>query len=105
MGGMINPDINDTAPITVPPPSEEQPKPMGKKRSPWKSLTLLGILVLILIGATSAYAGYSSGITQRKQAESSLVAVKAAEQFELAENDIADGQYQHARERLEYCAA
>lgn len=104
MGGMTNPDIKDTVPFTVPPSAEEPPRPVGKKRSPWKSLTLLGILALILIGATSAYAGYSSGIAQRKEAESSLASVRAAEQFDLAVQDIAGGEYQHARQRLEYVA-
>lgn len=104
MGGMTNPEIKDTVPFTVPPSSEEPPKPVGKKRSPWKSFTLVGVLILILIGATSAYAGYSSGITQRKQAESSLASVRAAEQFDLAVQNITDGDYQHARQRLEYVA-
>lgn len=102
---MENLDLNDTAPFPVPPASvDEPPKPVEKKRSPWKRFTLLAILALFLIGALSAYAGYSSGIAQRQQAEVALISAKASEQFELAIQDIANREFQRARQRLEYVA-
>jgi hypothetical protein len=105
MGDMANSDLNDTVPFTVtPPPEETQVQPKDKKRSPWRMITLLGIIALVLIGALSAYAGYASGISQRKAAEVALTTEKAKEQFDLAIKDINDGQYQRARQRLEYVA-
>lgn len=105
MGGMANFDINDTTPIPVLPPAEEgEPEKKSKKRSPWKIVALVAVLVFILIGVTSAYAGYNSGINQRKEAEVALVASKAAEQYDLAVQDIANQEYQRARQRLEYIA-
>ncbi|MBP1694179.1 MAG: hypothetical protein H6Q37_2062 [Chloroflexi bacterium] len=104
MGRMANSDINDTVPFSVDTSSDGQPTPTKKKRSPWKSLVLLGILALILIAATSGYAGYAKGITNRKEAEAALSSSKAAEQFDLAIVDIGNEQYQHARQRLEYVA-
>jgi len=104
MGRMANSDINDTVPFPVDAPPDEQPSPTKKNRSPWKSLVLLGILALVLIAASSGYAGYAAGITNRKEAEAALTSSKAAEQFDLAVADISNGQYQHARQRLEYVA-
>ncbi len=104
MGDMANLDINDTTPITVTPPEAEKPAPQGKKRSPLKMITIIGILTLLLIGVFSAYAGYAAGIDQRKEAETALTTVKSSEQFDLAVKDINDGQYQRARQRLEYIA-
>lgn len=103
MGRMANPDINDTVPFVVP-PDESSSKPAGKPGNPWTKMTLAGLLVLILIGAISAYAGYSSGITRRQQAEQAQYKSVAAEQFDLALQDIEVGRFQKARERLERVA-
>jgi hypothetical protein len=105
MGDMANPDIHDTVPFTVtPPPEEGQSLPKSKKRSPWRLITLLGIVALVVIGLASAYVGYASGISERKAAEAALITGRAKEQFDLAVTDINEGQYQRARQRLEYVA-
>ena len=65
-------------------------------------LVLLGILALIVIGAVSAAAGYRSGIGQRMQAESVLVAQSIQEQFQLGLQDMEEGRYDLARQRFEY---
>jgi tetratricopeptide (TPR) repeat protein len=102
---MENSDTNDTVPYDVTPePVAEAPQPVKKKRSRLPIITLLGILFLIVVGAVSAYAGYAAGINQRKDAETALVTAKSQEQFDLAVQDLADGQYQRARQRLEYVA-
>ncbi len=62
----------------------------------------LGVLLLALIAAGSAYAGYNSAIDQRTRYESTLVAGEAANQYILAQQDIALGNYDRARQRLEY---
>jgi hypothetical protein len=62
----------------------------------------VGLLLLILIAVASALAGYSSGIGQRKRAESTQVAAQLDNQYNLALQEIEAGQYGRARQRLEY---
>jgi tetratricopeptide (TPR) repeat protein len=64
--------------------------------------TLLGILALILIAAASAAAGYRSGILQRQRAEATQVAGSLQTQYELALQEMEAGQYNRAKQRLEY---
>jgi tetratricopeptide (TPR) repeat protein len=82
--------------------SEEQNPRLKKKRGPELKLTLLGIVALILIAAISAFGGYQSGITLRTHAQSTEVALQAQQQFELGVQDMADEQYDRARQRFEY---
>ncbi len=95
-------DTIPTPPVEVQP--EIQPVHAYKKRLRWKRITFLGILALLLVALLSAFIGYSSGINQRKNAEASLVAQQAREQFDLAQQDLDMGQYLRARQRLEYIA-
>jgi len=62
----------------------------------------LGVLVLVLIAAGSAFAGYNSAIEERTHYQSTLVAGEASNQYVLAQQDIALGNYDRARQRLEY---
>jgi tetratricopeptide (TPR) repeat protein len=62
----------------------------------------LAVLLLALIAAGSAYAGYNSAIGQRTHYQSTLVAGEAANQYILAQQEIAVGNYDRARQRLEY---
>jgi len=59
-------------------------------------------MALLVIGAVSAAAGYRSGIEQRKQAESVLVAQSLQEQFQLGLQDMEAGRFDLARQRFEY---
>lgn len=101
---MANSDTYDTVPVPVETPGVDPTPKEPKRRQPWKLLTLIGILALFLIAIGSAYAGYAAGINQRKNAEIALSSQQAVEQFELAVEDINNGQYQRARQRLEYVA-
>lgn len=101
---MSDSDINDTVPMPVETLQPDSPSAAEKQRKPWKWMIPLGLLALLVIFAASAYAGYAAGITQRKNAEIAITSQQAAEQFELALEDIANGQYQRARQRLEYVA-
>jgi tetratricopeptide (TPR) repeat protein len=71
-------------------------------KGPWRLILIVGLLALLLIAAASAFGGYLSGIDQRKQFESTQVAVKVVEQFQLGIQDMDAGHYELARQRFEY---
>lgn len=98
-------EFDDTIP-TLPAETliEAEPLPPKKKRPAWRRITLIGILSLLLVAIISAFIGYSSGIAQRKNAETALVGQQVNQQFELAQQDIDSQQYSRARQRLEYIA-
>ena len=72
----------------------------GSRR--WLLWAFLGILLLALIATGSGLAGYNSAIRSAPTYESTVVAGDAAAQFDLALQDIAAGNYERARQRLEY---
>ena len=76
--------------------------PARKNTITWLLIPLVGALALVLIAMLSAFSGYASGINLRRSAESTQVAGAADEQYQLALEDIAQGQYFRARQRLEY---
>ncbi len=88
-------------PPEPPQPTSQEARP-ASRRTPIGLIVLVGILVLLIIGAVSAAAGYRSGIEQRKQAESVLVAQSLDEQFQLGLKDMQEGRYDLARQRFEY---
>jgi tetratricopeptide (TPR) repeat protein len=101
--------ISDTQPsqmsdegIYLPPDIPDLPdsKPRGRHR--WILWAFLGVFLLALIAGGSTYAGYNSAIDQRTNYESTLVAGEAVNQYVLAQQDIALGNYDRARQRLEY---
>jgi tetratricopeptide (TPR) repeat protein len=72
------------------------------KKSRWRLWTLIGLLALILIGITSAFLGYNSGINQRKNAEAAQSAFSLEEQFQLGLEDMEAKRFDVARQRFEY---
>jgi hypothetical protein len=74
-------------------------KPRKPRR--WISI-LLGILVVLVLGASGGFIGYQVAIGMRLQHQTSQVTLTAAAQFQLAQADIAAGNYDVARQRLEY---
>jgi tetratricopeptide (TPR) repeat protein len=87
-------------PHEVPPALEVTEKKKGSRR--WLLWAFLGILLLALIAVGSGYAGYNSAILERTSHQSTVVAGEAAMQFDLALQDMAAGNYERARQRLEY---
>jgi tetratricopeptide (TPR) repeat protein len=88
--------------IILPPDIPEEPAEKPKGRHRWILWAILGVLLLALIAGGSAYAGYNSAIDQRTRYQSTLVAGEASNQYVLAQQDIALGNYDRARQRLEY---
>jgi tetratricopeptide (TPR) repeat protein len=88
--------------LILPPEIPDEPPMARKGGKRWILWALLGVVVLALIAGGSAFAGYSSAIDQRTQYQSTLVAGEAANQYVLAQQDIAQGNYDRARQRLEY---
>jgi tetratricopeptide (TPR) repeat protein len=92
--------IQSEPPEETPPLPEATEKKKGSRR--WLLWAFLGILLLALIAVGSGYAGYNSAILERTYHQSTVVAGEAAMQFDLALQDMAAGNYERARQRLEY---
>lgn len=97
---------NHPDPVQAPDGSSQGPElPDAGKTSPalpWKSIAILGVLILFIIGAISAYGGYLSGKSQRLNASSTQVSQQVSEQYALAMKDMDLRQYDLARQRLEW---
>ena len=113
--GFIGPDVTEEPSLSVTQPSQISDEDLNippdipdlperkRKGSHWWILwAFLGVLLLALIAGGSVYAGYNSAIVQRTHYESTLVAGEAANQYVLVQQDIASGNYDRARQRLEY---
>lgn len=85
-------------PPEIPEPLPEAPK----RRRLWVLWAFLAVLALTLIAGGSAFAGYNSAIDQRTRYQSTQVAGETANQYVLAQQDIALGNFDRARQRLEY---
>lgn len=88
----FEPDIDDV--------KAEDQQPVKKKRL--GMLILFGIVGMLIIGAIGSGAGYLMAVELRKNAELSERLTLAVTQFELALNDEKNGNYNAARQRLEY---
>ncbi len=82
-------------------PSDTQPLAPVKKAPRWRSLLLsiLGVLVLLVLGALG---GYASGLGVRTSTEASTKTQQLTEQFQYALVDEQFGRYEVAKERLEF---
>jgi tetratricopeptide (TPR) repeat protein len=82
-------------------PDQTQPlKPVKKRRRLGSILLGIGgILVLLVLGGLG---GYTSGIAQREQAQSSIISQQLMDQFQYALVDEQFGRYEAARERLQF---
>ncbi len=80
---------------------DTQPIKSIKKRLPWRSILISAVGFLVLIGL-GAFGGYSSGIGDRKAAESGIIIQQLAEQYQFALVDIQFSRYEAAKQRLEF---
>lgn len=88
--------------LFIPPDIPDVPEETPAHRRRWIFWAFLAVLALVLIAGGSAFAGYNSAVDQRLHNQSTLVAGEASDQYILAQQDIAEGNYDRARQRLEY---
>ena len=67
-----------------------------------RSVVLLGIAVILIMGGVGSWLGYQSGITSRLQNQMGQVALDAATQFQMGLDDQAAGRLDVAQQRFEY---
>jgi hypothetical protein len=81
--------------------AEESPE-QNKSKWTWILWAILGLLVLALIAAGTAYGGYAAARQERANVYATQVSAEAQAQYDLVLQDIAAKQYDLARQRLEY---
>jgi tetratricopeptide (TPR) repeat protein len=87
-----------------PPPSDTQPISTGKKKRGGSFMKNLGLYISIFLAimAISAFSGFRYALYQRQENEKVQRARLAAEQYQLAMQDMQKGDYSTASQRLEY---
>ncbi len=80
--------MNDTQPTRV---------PVKKSRGAF----WIGLSILVAFIALGSFSGYNAGITDRKNAEATQAFASLDEQFLLAQQDVAAGRLEIARQRLQ----
>jgi tetratricopeptide (TPR) repeat protein len=88
--------------INLPSEIPDEPVEKPRRRYLWIVWAVAAVLLLALIAGGSAFAGYNSAVDQRTRHQSTLVAGEANDQYTLALQDIALGNFDRARQRLEY---
>jgi tetratricopeptide (TPR) repeat protein len=88
--------------LNLPPDIPDEPDEHPKRRRMWIVWAIVAVLILALIAGGSGFAGYNSAVDQRTRYQSTKVAGEAANQYTLALQDIALGNFDRARQRLEY---
>lgn len=81
--------------------STQPSQPVAKKTKRGRSF-LLGALGLIVLLGLGIFGGYQSGISIRKNAETSSLVEQLGEQFQYALVDMQFGRYENAKQRLEF---
>jgi tetratricopeptide (TPR) repeat protein len=75
-------------------------------RKPWRGRAFLfNALGLIIVLILAILAGYTSGLSERKNNESSTISQQIGDQYQNALVDIEFGHYENARQRLEWIIA
>ena len=100
-------EMNENAPAEV--GEDESLSPDGESRtrsdrrsSRWGLLVIAGVLAIVLVALLSGWSGYNAGIDLRKEAQATQDASAIETQYDLALQEIEQGQYFRARQRLEY---
>ncbi len=89
----------NAAELDIAPETNPESLPVRKRRIPW---IWLGVLFFVLMLALGVFLGYRQGIARRLVREQTTVVEVAAEQYQLAYADIAAGNFENAKARIEY---
>ena len=81
-------------------PVTTQPQKVAKKK--FRAGFLISFLVLIVAIGLGSFAGYDTGVSERQNAQGTLVASQLGDQFKLVQQDLNAGHYGVARQRLEF---
>jgi tetratricopeptide (TPR) repeat protein len=94
-------------PATRPPTAKGQRPAGNKRKQPLKAILLvLGIAAALgLVTLAGALAGYRSGVNARQSSATEQALLSVKDQYDLAVQDLAEGRYEVARQRLEYILA
>jgi tetratricopeptide (TPR) repeat protein len=101
-------NMGNTVATVAPPPSDPPTgAPEAGSADPsrahrWRWLIGLSLFALLAVAAASAFGGYFSGIDRRTSFESTQVAQKVSEQYQLGLQDLEAKRYELARQRFEY---
>lgn len=79
--------------------NDTQPTQISRKK--FRGAFWIGLLILLAFIALGSFGGYQAGITDRKNAEATLAFQSLDEQFRLAQEDLAAGRFEIARQRLQ----
>lgn len=93
-------DTQPTTPSEL--PGNDESEPRHKHSRSWLLWAIMGILILALVAAGSAYGGYNSARRERASVYATQVGSEAQGQYDLALQDIANKNFDLARQRLEY---
>jgi tetratricopeptide (TPR) repeat protein len=81
-------------------------EPIVVVRKPWRGRAFLfNALGLIIVLILAILAGYASGLSERKNNESSTISQQIGDQYQNALVDIEFGHYENAKQRLEWIIA
>jgi tetratricopeptide (TPR) repeat protein len=96
---MANSSLDQTTPSQIAPDSEPEGTP--PRRTLGRGI-ILGIVVFLVIVGLGAAGGYQSGIRNRVTQATLQTAIEVINQYERARQDFASGNYEAARQRVEY---
>lgn len=95
---MTNTHLDETAPSPV-----DTNHPEHNESGPrWGRNLLYGFLIFIAIAAIGGFGGYRTAVADRVAAATLETAVEISKQFLRAQQDYADGNFEVARDRIEY---
>lgn len=97
---MTSSQLGETTPSSPPPPDSQD---QDESSRPRRGRTLLiGLVAFIVIAGLGGLGGYQTAIADRVAAATLETAVEISKQFLRAQQDYVDGNYDVARDRIEY---
>ena len=104
----IQPEPDNLAETQPQAPNSQEPndfvdaKPQKAAKKPFRAGFWISLFVLIVAIGLGSVAGYGTGVSERVNAQGTLVAQQLGDQFKLVQQDLDAGRYGVARQRLEF---